>query len=102
MKGSTHDAIAYQPTVLVSRLEGPVTYPPKVDLSGLHSGSRHASIRNPDPDAPPEVNVTVDALPYESTGVFGVRQLLCRLRRWHVCGSQLAVRRHLAGLGRGA
>ena len=74
VKGSTHDAIAYQPTVLVSRLEGPVTYPPKVDLSGLHSGSRHASIQNPDPDAPPEINVTVDTLPYESTGVFGVRR----------------------------
>ena len=28
-RGSTHDAISYVPTVLVSKLEGPVTYPPE-------------------------------------------------------------------------
>lgn len=73
LRGATHDAIAYQDTVLVSRLEGPVTYPPeRAALSGLHAGSRHAEIVNPDPDAPPEINVPVDALPAWQTGLPGI------------------------------
>ena len=47
-RGSTHDAMAYVPTVLVSKLEGPVTYPVDAGvLSGIHAGSRHDSFRNP-------------------------------------------------------
>lgn len=75
-KGSTHDAIAYRHTVLVSRLEGPVTYPPDSDISGVHAGSRHAVFRNTAPDIPPEVNVPVDALPPQDTGVAGVQRRL--------------------------
>ncbi len=75
--GSTHDAIAYAHTVLVSRLEGPVTYPPNSEISGVHAGSRFEAFRNPDPDVPPEINVPVDALPLQTTGVPGVqRQML--------------------------
>jgi hypothetical protein len=77
VKGSTHDAIAYRHTVLASRLEGPVIYPPSSDISGVHAGSRYAEFRNPDPGVPPEVNVPVDAVPCEETGTSGVqRQML--------------------------
>lgn len=73
VRGSTHDAISYQHTVLVSRLEGPVLYPPGGgEPSGVHAGSRLQAFANPDPDVPPEVNVSVDALPSVATGVAGV------------------------------
>lgn len=75
LAGATHDAIAYQSTMLVSRLEGPVIYPPEHgDLSGLHAGSRHAEVVNPAPEVPPEINVEVDALPAYQTGIEGVRR----------------------------
>lgn len=70
--GSTHDAIAYHDTILVSRLEGPVTYPVGSSISGVHSGSTHASFVNPDPDVPPEMNISVDALAILPTGIAGV------------------------------
>jgi hypothetical protein len=70
--GSTHDAVAYRNTVLVSRLEGPVVYPPASDISGMHAGSRHGEFRPPDPDIPPEVNVTVDAVVSKPTGIPGI------------------------------
>ncbi len=73
-KGSTHDAIAYRPTLLVSRLEAPVTYPADSDISGVHAGSRHGAVLNEEPDVPPEVNVGVDALVHEDTLVRGVRR----------------------------
>ena len=74
-RGSTHDAMSYMPTVLVSRLEGPVTYPPEAGpLTGLHAGSRHASFRNPDPDVPPEINVSIDRVPLVDTGIPGLQR----------------------------
>ena len=78
VRGSTHDAISYRHTVLVSRLEGPVLYPPDDgEPSGVHAGSRKAAFVNPDPDVPPEVNVSVDVLPCAATGVAGVtRQMV--------------------------
>jgi hypothetical protein len=73
--GATHDAMAYQNTVLVSRLEGPVVYPPaRTELSGLHAGSTHAEFDNPAPDAPPELNITVDQLVPQQTGFVGIRR----------------------------
>ena len=73
--GATHDAFAYQTTLLVSRLEGPVAYPPtRGELSGLHAGSVHASFVNPAPDVPPEMNITVDAQPIAQTGIAGIRR----------------------------
>jgi hypothetical protein len=73
--GATHDAVSYQQTVLVSRLEGPVVYPSEHgDLSGLHAGSRHAEVVNPAPDVPPEINVAVDTLPAYETGIAGLRR----------------------------
>jgi hypothetical protein len=71
--GATHDAIAYQTTLLVSRLEGPVVYPPeRGQLTGLHAGSRHAAFENPAPEVPPEINVAVDRLEPHQTGVPGL------------------------------
>lgn len=73
LAGATHDATAYQPTVLVSRLEGPVAYPPeRGQLSGLHAGSHHEAFSNPWPEVPPEINVPVDTLPAHQTGVAGL------------------------------
>ena len=72
-KGSTHDAMAYVPTVLVSKLEGPVTYPPEEKLlSGVHAGSTYQSFRNLDPDIPPEINVAVDRVAAVATGLPGL------------------------------
>jgi hypothetical protein len=75
LRGSTHDAMAYQPTVLVSRLEAPVTYPPEAGpLSGLHAGSRHEAFRNPDPSVAPEINVAIDRVAGVETGIAGLRR----------------------------
>jgi hypothetical protein len=73
--GATHDAVAYQNTLLVSRLEGPVVYPTsRGPLTGLHAGSRHADFDNPAPEASPDLNITVDALVSQQTGIQGVRR----------------------------
>jgi hypothetical protein len=73
LAGATHDAMAYQNTLLVSRLEGPVIYPKeRAELTGLHAGSRHADVHNPAPEAPPEINVDVDALPRWQSGIAGL------------------------------
>ena len=72
-RGSTHDAMSYVPTVLVSKLEGPVTYPPEDRLlSGVHAGSTYESFRNPDPDVAPEINVAVDRVTAVATGLAGL------------------------------
>ena len=72
-RGSTHDAMAYVPTVLVSKLEGPVTYPRDEQLiSGIHAGSSYGDFRNPAPEVPPEINVPVDRIVPVQTGIAGV------------------------------
>jgi len=70
--GSTHDAVAYEDTLLVSRLEGPVTYPPASSISGVHAGSRYEDFCNPNPLMAPEINVPVDQQPDQDTGVPGI------------------------------
>ena len=73
--GATHDAVSYQNTQLVSRLEGPVVYPAsRGELSGLHAGSRHADFDNPAPEAAPDINITVDALVPQQSGIRGLRR----------------------------
>jgi hypothetical protein len=73
LKGSTHDAIAYQRTLLVSRLEAPVIYPPETGRDyALHTGPRFGAIRNPNPEIPPDINIAVDRLPALPTSVAGV------------------------------
>lgn len=72
-RGSTHDAMSYVSTLLVSKLEGPVTYPPEDKLlSGVHAGSTYQSFRNPDPDLAPEINVVIDAVARVETGIAGL------------------------------
>ena len=93
--GSTHDAIAYVPTVLVSKLEAPVAYPPRGDMvSGVHAGSFDCAFRNPDPHVAPEINVAIDAAARLPTGIAGLTRQLAfdyggtglarRLVQWHV------------------
>ncbi len=73
VKGSTHDAISYQKTLLVSRLEAPVIYPEETNRDyALHTGPRFGAIRNPNPEVEPDINVAVDKLRAQSTGVGGV------------------------------
>lgn len=73
LKGATHDAVAYQRTLLVSRLEAPVIYPPETGRDyALHSGPRFGAIVNPNPEIPPDINVPVDRLPARPTAIAGV------------------------------
>ncbi len=75
LAGATHDAVSYQNTLLVSRLEGPVLYAfERGDVSGLHAGSRLAAFDNPAPEVSPDINVNVDALNAQQTGIERVRR----------------------------
>jgi ChrR Cupin-like domain len=74
-RGSTHDAMAYVPSVLVSKLEGPVTYPKSEQLiSGIHAGSTYRDFKNPAPEVAPEINVDVDRVVPIETGIAGLRR----------------------------
>ncbi len=73
LKGATHDAVAYQRALMVSRLEAPVIYPPETDRDyALHTGPRFGAIHNPNPEVPPDINVAVDRLPALPTAIGGV------------------------------
>src|SRR3954468_10729416 len=73
LKGATHDAIAYQKTLLASRLEAPVVYPPDTGRAfALHTGPRFGEIRNPHPELPPDINVAVDRVEAVPTLIAGV------------------------------
>jgi hypothetical protein len=75
LKGATHDAIAYERAILVSRLEGPVLFSEPVEASrAIHAGSRHAAFDNPEPARPPEICIHVDAQPAVATGFAGARR----------------------------
>lgn len=72
-RGSTHDAIAYQSTLLVARLEGPVIYPPDAGpLSNVHAGATALAFESPSIGHEPSENVAIDsraALPCAVPGV---------------------------------
>ena len=73
LKGATHDAVAYQRSLMASRLEAPVIYPAETARDyALHSGPRFGEIRNPNPELPPDINVAVDRLPALPTSIAGV------------------------------
>ena len=72
-KGSTHDAFAWQRSLLMSRLEAGVIYPPSTSRDyALHTGPRFGEFRNPNPEIPPDINVAVDRLPALPTSIAGV------------------------------
>lgn len=73
LAGATHDAISYERTLLMSRLEAGVIYPPETGRDyALHVGPRFGAIRNPNPEALPDINVPVDRLPALPTVIAGV------------------------------
>ena len=73
LAGATHDAVAYNKCLLAARLEGPVIYRPDDGAEGrVHTGARAAPIVNAHPEVPPDINITVDALPSLATGIGGL------------------------------
>lgn len=73
LAGATHDAVAYEKCVLVARLEAPVIYPKRSGpLNRLHAGARHAEIVNARPEVMPDLNVTVEDLPWSTTTLAGI------------------------------
>lgn len=73
LKGATHDAIAFNRCLLAGRLEGPVTYRPADGADGrVHTGAVAAPIVNPAPEVPPDIKVTVEALPSLATSIAGL------------------------------
>ena len=74
-KGATHDAIAYQKSLLVSRLEAPVLYlPDEEQLSLVHAGARQANFETDDVHALTDLNINVNQQVQLETGVRGVRR----------------------------
>jgi hypothetical protein len=69
--GSTHDAISYHASLLISRLEGPVVYE-KATEHRLHAGAHPGTIVNKHPERPPDINITVRNLLPSATSVAGV------------------------------
>ncbi len=73
LAGATHDAVAYESCLLCARLEAPVIYPAgDGPVHRLHAGATHGEIVNASPEAMPDINVTVEALPLSSTTLAGV------------------------------
>lgn len=81
MPGATHDAIAYVPSLMASRLYGPVLYAPGVsteDAPALHAGARTEAFGNPRPEESPDVNVTLAELAAWPTAIPGLsRRMIC-------------------------
>ena len=81
MAGSTHDAIAYVPSLMASRLDGPVLYWPdatRENAPHLHAGGRDARFTNPKPEESPDVSITVMGIQPFPCSVGGVmRRLIC-------------------------
>lgn len=67
---ATHEAIAYEPTLFVARLEGGVMT--LGDGAAVHTGAQTGEVRNRRPETLPDLNVTVDALPMTPTGMAGI------------------------------
>jgi len=85
MPGATHDATAYLPSLMASRLDGPVLYAPGIDTDDaphLHAGGRIESFVNPEPEVSPDVSLTLSDLPAWSTAIAGcTRRMICDYSR---------------------
>lgn len=73
--GSTHDAIAYLPTLTVGRMEGPVAYAPDVTHT-LHAGNRHSEFENEFPEHLPDLNIRLESVAVSGTRVPGLTRRL--------------------------
>ncbi|WP_417518779.1 cupin domain-containing protein [Minwuia sp.] len=75
LKGATHNAIAYEPSLLCARLDAPVIYLDAEEADEgvpVHTGAVSGEITNPNPEAMPEVHVTVADVPWLATAAAGV------------------------------
>jgi len=74
LKGATHNAIAYEDTLLVARLDAPVIYADESEAAGtpIHTGGFQGEIVNHTPEVMPEIHVDVEAMPWLPTAVAGV------------------------------
>jgi len=73
--GSTHDAVAYLPTLTVGRMEGPVAYGADVTHS-LHAGNRHTSFENEFPEHLPDLSISLETVQVSATRVPGLTRRL--------------------------
>jgi hypothetical protein len=75
LKGATHNAIAYEPTLLAARLDAPVIYVDAAEADDgvpVHTGATSGEFTNPNPEAMPEIHVTVADVPWLPTAAAGV------------------------------
>jgi hypothetical protein len=69
--GSTHDAVSYERSLMVSRLEGPALYLPELEHH-LHVGARRQPICVESAEQAPDIAVCVQELRVDSTAFAGV------------------------------
>lgn len=69
--GSTHDAVAFERSLMVSRLEGPVLYLPELEHH-LHVGAKRVPISVETPEQSPDIVLALDSLALASTAFAGV------------------------------
>ncbi len=75
--GATHDAISYGRSVMITRLEGPVIYPPSDDgVHSLHAGAYQQEFVNQRPEVPADIQVRVDAVPVVAVNRYVTRQMI--------------------------
>ena len=78
LAGATHEAIAYVPSVVASRLDGHVLYAGEEydDAPHLHAGGRVGNFKHQRPEDAPTINVDVEGTPASMTSVAGVSRRL--------------------------
>lgn len=81
LSGATHEAIAYEPSIVVSRLDGSVLYADEGEdvregAPPPHTGGRFGEFANPRPEDPPTIRVDVEGLNSASTAVAGLSRRL--------------------------
>lgn len=79
LAGATHDAIAYVPSVVASRLDGHVLYADEEHDAAtphLHAGGRFGDFKNQRPEDPPTINVDVEGIQASMTSVAGLSRRL--------------------------